>query len=147
MVILSWLPLHFFFKNLFGYFFFTGVVRLAFLRNNQGSSLIYKGNSNLGDTPIFHWSIVWLVVSTPTSGNDPIWLIFFRWVVQPPTRNCGRKSESTHIGVYPRLKKDADLPTGGIVLGSGRHGSSQMWGSVDGAMSPFFEYASFNNRS
>ena len=25
-------------------------------------------------------------IFTPTWGNDPIWLIFFKWVVQPPTR-------------------------------------------------------------
>ena len=41
------------------------------------------------------WAVWWInsrwwfqrfFIFTPIWGNDPIWLMFFRWVVQPPTR-------------------------------------------------------------
>ena len=45
--------------------------------------------------------LVWLVVSNifyfhpDPWGNDPIWLIFFRWVVQPPTIGSSQKKNWT----------------------------------------------------
>ena len=37
------------------------------------------------------WTMWWFqmfFMFTPTSGRFPFWLIFFRWVVQPPPRKC-----------------------------------------------------------
>ena len=40
----------------------------------------------LGERWASGWWFQTFFIFTPTWGDDPIWLIFFRWVVQPPTR-------------------------------------------------------------
>ena len=62
---------------------------------------------------------IWLVVSKmfyfqpDPWGNDPIWLIFFKWVVQPPTRYASLRRTTTPLKIDNPLegKNKNHLPT------------------------------------
>ena len=72
-------------------------------KNNNPGSTEYPPLKLTASLPLkMIWVEVWnIFIFIPIWGNDPIWLIFFRWVVQPPTRWWFASPESPNLQGAP----------------------------------------------